>query len=734
MGFNQTSLCLPLLRSSLRKGSFLTRHGYAQRLFLASATPLDRECVALMASTVSWDHGACGVVLALNARIGQFLQPGAVVLTAALAPASFTATELASVPVADRHACCADWQRVSCTASNGGCVREFHVQVRNARVAPPLPLCFHRLTLPGQCLALQKGDILPCASTPLAELAPCEHPQVYGRLCTVCASLVQPGGQQSSGRAATGAGSGAPGAVAASMTFHARNGHQLTLSASEAQRGDALVRKSLLSRRLLELTLDIDHTLVHSTCDKRAQQLLGKADLEAAPIHSFQVGHHVYFTKERPGLKAFLTAASKHFRLQVDTAGTRPYAEAVLAAIDPKGEFFGSPPRLVARTDSSMRHKQASWLHSTLLDDSMVMALDDTQQVWKGSSILLQVVPYKFFQDAADVNNAAGESLQADPAAPAASGEEGEQPPPQGVPTREEVHPHLQDALRIFNSVHAAFYAGQHSPTPEQYGGVVDLAALADKPIAAPPSAAALPENTPPAHAGYLLQRLCQTVLEGCTLVFSGIVPLGVKPQREPLYRRAVAFGARIVDTVTPDVTHVVCRTFGTAKSKEAVKLGHVHVVSMAWLQHSLQRYQRQPEAKYSFLKAPTPLKPHPTMAAAKQLAQAAFDDYLASMLAKWRSKFTRGGAEGEQARHEPKRRRVEVEGVHGGCEVGGDADLGAVQSPLGADAAGGSEEDAEALQRLEDMLLESGSDDEEDGESGADSDHEGMDGEGEWS
>jgi TFIIF-interacting CTD phosphatase-like protein len=58
--------------------------------------------------------------------------------------------------------------------------------------------------------------------------------------------------------------------------------------------------------------------------------------------------------------------------LQVDTAGTRAYAQRVVSLLDPTGRLFGG--RVVSRCDSTLRHKQqTAWLHRTLADDSMVL-------------------------------------------------------------------------------------------------------------------------------------------------------------------------------------------------------------------------------------------------------------------------------------------------------------------------------------------------------------------------
>ena len=446
------------------------------------------------------------------------------------------------------------------------------------------------------------------------------------------------------------------------MTFQARQGYQLNLSVLEAAKLDKAKHTRLRNSHRLNLTLDLDHTLIHSTNEQQYAHLVGHPALADAPLHSFQLSGRRYFTKERPGLKAFLAAAKQHFELHVDTAGTRPYAEQIVAAIDPTGEFFGSPPRIVARTDSGKLSKQTSWLHGSLLDDSMVLVLDDTEAVWRGSPVLLLVDPYHYFQGTQEVNNAAGASVALPGAEAAPALQEAAAmdpiPHPHGV---EEGRPHLLDALKVFNTVHRAFFScyGVDLPASQYKHGVVTHAldsaveaglagvkALQEGSGGRGGGAAAagnqLNSRDHMMHAAYLMQRFCQTILRGVVLVFSGVFPIGTKAHREVLYRRAVAYGATVADTVTDKTTHVVCRAWGTAKARQAEKLKSVRVVKTAWLQDCIRQYRRVPEGRYVFPEAAAAgcgSKPHPYAAQSASRADAHFNQYFTRMLGEWRAK-----------------------------------------------------------------------------------------------
>lgn len=59
---------------------------------------------------------------------------------------------------------------------------------------------------------------------------------------------------------------------------------------------------------------------------------------------------HILNSSHRPGLIRFMTKLSKLYEMHVYTMGTRSYANAVCAALDPSGIWFGS--RILTRNES----------------------------------------------------------------------------------------------------------------------------------------------------------------------------------------------------------------------------------------------------------------------------------------------------------------------------------------------------------------------------------------------
>ena len=161
----------------------------------------------------------------------------------------------------------------------------------------------------------------------------------------------------------------------------------------------------------------------------------------------------------------------------------------------------------------------------------------------------------------------------------------------------------LADILRVLRAVHTEYFRQ------------VDAAAAA-----APPPPLPLP---PPPSTDAILAALLARTLRGTALLFSGVFPTNVDVSRQPLVRRAVAFGAVVVDAGASAgaagaavegeggstggggrpsaacTTHVVARRPGTAKVLAAVRRGGVRVVHAGWVEACLREYRRVPEADW---------------------------------------------------------------------------------------------------------------------------------------
>ncbi|KAL1412134.1 CTD phosphatase Fcp1 [Vanrija albida] len=285
---------------------------------------------------------------------------------------------------------------------------------------------------------------------------PCTHPvQIHG-MCGVCGKDLTNDDYMSRPPPSNNPG---PSRYPGSFEL-AHDSLGVTVSTKEAKRLETLTRDTLLAARRLTLIVDLDQTIIHTTVDptvgewmneieedERQAKEASKPDEEAAesttppnsppaaakelprPVNPnaealsdvarFQLADDLppgmrsrqrgpepvrwYYTKPRPGLKPFLDKMSKLYEMHVYTMGTRTYADAICKVVDPDGKIFGG--RVLSRDESgSMSSKNLTRLFPT--DQSMVVVIDDREDVWDGCPNVVKVVPYDFFVGIGDINGA----------------------------------------------------------------------------------------------------------------------------------------------------------------------------------------------------------------------------------------------------------------------------------------------------------------------------------------
>eukprot|EP00741_Cyanophora_paradoxa_P011039 tig00020553_g10671.t1 len=174
----------------------------------------------------------------------------------------------------------------------------------------------------------------------------------------------------------------------------------------------------LIEKRKLSLVLDIDHTLLHATqspYDRNkphptpppVPEVIAWQDPDPrlGRLHDFQLPkcNFNYYVKLRPGLFSFLEEVSKLFVLHIYTFGTQEYAKKISEIIDPSKHYFHE--RIAAREEMQgdrdpnrppePMEKKLERLFPC--DTSMVLIIDDRNDVWKSSKNLLQIQPCALF-------------------------------------------------------------------------------------------------------------------------------------------------------------------------------------------------------------------------------------------------------------------------------------------------------------------------------------------------
>jgi RNA polymerase II subunit A-like phosphatase len=187
----------------------------------------------------------------------------------------------------------------------------------------------------------------------------------------------------------------------------------LLVSQKEASRAEEDSKKRLLNAKKLSLIVDLDQTVIHTTCERTIAEWKDDPDnpnyealkdvvgFQLADDNVAHVAANWYYVKMRPGLQNFLEEMSQLYEMHVYTMATRAYAQAVAKIIDPERKYFGD--RILSR-DENYTDKLKS-LHRLFPNNTdMAVIIDDRADIWGYSENLVRVPVFNFFPGAGDIN------------------------------------------------------------------------------------------------------------------------------------------------------------------------------------------------------------------------------------------------------------------------------------------------------------------------------------------
>ncbi|KAG5452745.1 hypothetical protein CSKR_202287 [Clonorchis sinensis] len=245
----------------------------------------------------------------------------------------------------------------------------------------------------GWATALLQDESIVAAGCDLFRFEPCRHHIVMKDLCAECgANLRREGGL--SGERIEDASAKIP-MVHAVPDLHVSESVAAELALQDEQ--------SLLAARKLVLLVDLDETVLHTTNDPQAYRYknVSRYCLPGSPL--------VYHTSFRPHLKAVLDRLSKYYQMHICTFGNRMYAHQLAGMIDPKRRYFSH--RILSRDECFNPVTKSANLKALFPRGlNLVCIIDDRGEVWEWSPHLIQVKPYRFFQDACDTKHFAWSS------------------------------------------------------------------------------------------------------------------------------------------------------------------------------------------------------------------------------------------------------------------------------------------------------------------------------------
>ncbi|GIX61967.1 RNA polymerase II subunit A C-terminal domain phosphatase [Babesia caballi] len=299
---------------------------------------------------------------------------------------------------------------------------------------------FLRSTMHGKLRhAVPTDTVITEASTVLGRVdcQSCPHSVVIHGLCVDCCQVVEdagpkrprePAASTAKRPAQNGQMADSPGKVVPGFIT---NDNAVRVDARVSNEMELMELLRLLQKRKLCLVLDLDNTLIHSSCtkapddmdipvidmygpsegyklqfDNERDTLRYEADLERSVLITRTLNeqngrYFVNYYKLRPGVYEFLRRASELYELYLFTMGTRTHAHAALKILDPTGRLFGR--RVFSRSESNNSFKSLCRIFPNYRN--LLLILDDSEHIWVNAPGLIKVYPYYYFTDASLMRN-----------------------------------------------------------------------------------------------------------------------------------------------------------------------------------------------------------------------------------------------------------------------------------------------------------------------------------------
>jgi hypothetical protein len=233
------------------------------------------------------------------------------------------------------------------------------------------------------------------------------------------------------------------------------------------------------------------------------------------------------------------------------------------------------------RTDTASTNSKS--LEHLFLDDwSMVLVVDDRVDVWNSGTQrhqLLQVMPFVYPGFSSKEQN---EIEQASAPIPTTESSFDTAAIPEfkeaadgaanagSVVDTVKLDGQLMRCLEIITDVHREFYDLREQKRPETTGAI--------------------------------LSQMKRRILEGCVLVFSGVIPKGALPnscETHPIWQQAQDLGAKVCYELTSRTTHLITTSSHTTKARSAISAGGICIVHVDWLFNCIWNLKRIPEDYY---------------------------------------------------------------------------------------------------------------------------------------
>uniref|UniRef100_A0A915BL73 RNA polymerase II subunit A C-terminal domain phosphatase n=1 Tax=Parascaris univalens TaxID=6257 RepID=A0A915BL73_PARUN len=252
------------------------------------------------------------------------------------------------------------------------------------------------------------------------------------------------------------------------------------------------------------------------------------------------------------------------YEMHIISYGERQYAHKIAEILDPDKRYFGH--RILSRDELfSAMYKTGNMKALFPCGDQLIAIIDDRPDVWQYSDALIQVKPYRFFKETGDINaptvcNAQQRSLVQERIAQVNVEGDGDET--------------LEFIATVLTRVHTTFYAHYDKNMSDRVQDVK-----------------------------LVIAYMRSQVLRGCSIVLSGIVPIGMDVRNTEAFHLCIQFGATVTESVTDSTTHVIAARWGTTKVHDARRRANIAIVNPRWLYACVERWEKADEKEFELTK-----------------------------------------------------------------------------------------------------------------------------------
>eukprot|EP01083_Nonionella_stella_P159088 518624_1 len=325
-------------------------------------------------------------------------------------------------------------------------------------------------------------------------------------------------------------------------------------------------------RTKLLLFLDIDHTILHSTRDKRGAAYVNHPHFgqDIFSINFSNQYNATYYIKFRPGFRRMIRELTPLYDFVLYTMGSRSYAEQVAMVIDEHFRQFTAEfqrnkhnrtfiigNRIICREDHGNiadKDYKKDIAQFAPIEANWCMIIDDVPEVWRNRDDVHRVPKYLFWPNP-------------DKTAPGTN------------------HKHNDDTnnkINIWSKNSITSWNDDKSLLKQEKDNVLLQSIEMCKTVHDCYYAQYTPSNAT-VSAPMIFMAIRRKVMMHSHLVFTGVFPQ--KNARNDFHwKLAELFGANVSESITPQTTHLIGKESKTSKIQQAIRHDTIEIVHVNWL------------------------------------------------------------------------------------------------------------------------------------------------------